>query len=214
MRIRIECGLDSRSRAGFWKNYRAGVLTFFSFKKVARTRCGLDSRIYDISAFICVCAVPCRWKPCRVANSYRRSNTVTLQPTNMGILDPIWCVVPHKLRGHQLWSHSILSQHFVGPEGSLPNSQQSPPVLILSQNNPIHTTPSHLSKIHLNVIHRDQCMNVAEVYTRALKLWSAVFTNFNNITIHCRWSANHFALHREHPTQPPHSIHFGRRPRA
>jgi hypothetical protein len=25
MRIRIECGLDSRSRAGFWKNYRAGV---------------------------------------------------------------------------------------------------------------------------------------------------------------------------------------------
>jgi hypothetical protein len=29
MRIRIECGLDSRSRAGFWKNDRAGVLTFF-----------------------------------------------------------------------------------------------------------------------------------------------------------------------------------------
>jgi hypothetical protein len=25
LRIRIECGLDSRSRAGFWKNYRAGV---------------------------------------------------------------------------------------------------------------------------------------------------------------------------------------------
>jgi hypothetical protein len=25
MRIRIECGLDSRSRAGFWKNGRAGV---------------------------------------------------------------------------------------------------------------------------------------------------------------------------------------------
>jgi hypothetical protein len=25
MRIRIECGLDSRSRAGFWKNDRAGV---------------------------------------------------------------------------------------------------------------------------------------------------------------------------------------------
>jgi hypothetical protein len=26
VRIRIECGLDSRSRAGFWKNDRAGVL--------------------------------------------------------------------------------------------------------------------------------------------------------------------------------------------
>jgi hypothetical protein len=25
MRIRIECGLDSRSRAGFWPNDRAGV---------------------------------------------------------------------------------------------------------------------------------------------------------------------------------------------
>ena len=25
MRIRIACGLDSRSRAGFWKNDRAGV---------------------------------------------------------------------------------------------------------------------------------------------------------------------------------------------
>jgi hypothetical protein len=49
MRIRIECGLDSRSRAGFWKNYRAFVVTFFfSFKKVAKTRCGLDSRIYCI----------------------------------------------------------------------------------------------------------------------------------------------------------------------
>jgi hypothetical protein len=25
MRLRIECGLDSRSRAGVWPNYRAGV---------------------------------------------------------------------------------------------------------------------------------------------------------------------------------------------
>jgi len=25
MRIRVACGLDSRSRAGFWKNYRAAV---------------------------------------------------------------------------------------------------------------------------------------------------------------------------------------------
>ena len=27
MRIRIACGLDSRSRAGFWKNDRASVCT-------------------------------------------------------------------------------------------------------------------------------------------------------------------------------------------
>jgi hypothetical protein len=27
MRIRIECGLDSRSRAGVWSNDRAGVRT-------------------------------------------------------------------------------------------------------------------------------------------------------------------------------------------
>jgi hypothetical protein len=25
MQVRIDCGLDSRSRVGFWKNYRAGV---------------------------------------------------------------------------------------------------------------------------------------------------------------------------------------------
>jgi hypothetical protein len=29
MRIRIEFGLDSRSSAGFWKNDRAGGLSFF-----------------------------------------------------------------------------------------------------------------------------------------------------------------------------------------
>jgi hypothetical protein len=33
MQIRIECGLDSRSRAGFWKNDRAGVLTFFHLRR-------------------------------------------------------------------------------------------------------------------------------------------------------------------------------------
>jgi hypothetical protein len=48
MQIRMECGLDLRSRAGFWKNDRAGVLAFFPFKKAAKTRCRLDSRIYCI----------------------------------------------------------------------------------------------------------------------------------------------------------------------
>jgi hypothetical protein len=33
MRIRIECGLDSRSRAGFWKNDRAGVLALFRLRR-------------------------------------------------------------------------------------------------------------------------------------------------------------------------------------
>jgi hypothetical protein len=36
--------------------------------------------------------------------------------------------------------HSIVSQHFMEPEGSIPNS----PVPILSQTNPVNITPSHL----------------------------------------------------------------------
>jgi hypothetical protein len=43
MRIRIECGLDSRSRTGFWKNDRAGVLTFFRLRRPQKTRCRLNS---------------------------------------------------------------------------------------------------------------------------------------------------------------------------
>jgi hypothetical protein len=38
--------------------------------------------------------------------------------------------------------HSIVSQHFMEPEGSIPNS---PPVPILSQTNPVYITPSHLA---------------------------------------------------------------------
>jgi hypothetical protein len=39
MRIRIECGLDSRSRAGFWKNYRAGVLAVRTIQLFIIKRC-------------------------------------------------------------------------------------------------------------------------------------------------------------------------------
>jgi hypothetical protein len=49
--------------------------------------------------------------------------------------------------------HSIVSQHFMEPEGLIPNSQElSPPVPILSYTNPVHITPSHLSKIQPNII--------------------------------------------------------------
>jgi hypothetical protein len=40
------------------------------------------------------------------------------------------------------------SQHFMEPEGSLPRQ----PVTILSQINPVHTTPSYLIKVNLNVV--------------------------------------------------------------
>jgi hypothetical protein len=51
MRIRIECGLDSQSRAGVWPNDRAGVRavrTLQGSKNAVQIRfgCGLDSRIY------------------------------------------------------------------------------------------------------------------------------------------------------------------------
>jgi hypothetical protein len=48
MRIAIECGLDSRSRAGVWPNDRAGVRAVRTIQG-GKTRCGLDSRIYGIS---------------------------------------------------------------------------------------------------------------------------------------------------------------------
>jgi hypothetical protein len=40
------------------------------------------------------------------------------------------------------------------PECSLPCSQNPPLVSVLSQINPVHTTPSYLSKIHFNIIHK------------------------------------------------------------
>jgi hypothetical protein len=51
MRIRIECGLDSRSRAGVRPNDRAGVRAVRTIQGGKnevwiRFGCGLDSRIY------------------------------------------------------------------------------------------------------------------------------------------------------------------------
>jgi hypothetical protein len=39
------------------------------------------------------------------------------------------------------------------PESSLPCSQESTTVPILSQIDPVHTTPSYLHNIHFNIIH-------------------------------------------------------------
>jgi hypothetical protein len=56
------------------------------------------------------------------------------------------------LRSRQLCSYSRISQQFIKPKGSLPCSKGPSPVPILSQINPVHTTPSCLSKIHSNII--------------------------------------------------------------
>jgi hypothetical protein len=58
------------------------------------------------------------------------------------------------LRSRQLHSHSRISQHFMETEGSLPCSQEpsTGPYPAAEQSSPVHTTPSYLSKIHLNII--------------------------------------------------------------
>jgi hypothetical protein len=54
----------------------------------------------------------------------------------------------HYSRGSQLLGHSIVSHHFMEPEGW----RALPSVPILSQTNPLHITWSHLSKINPNII--------------------------------------------------------------
>jgi hypothetical protein len=44
------------------------------------------------------------------------------------------------------------SRHFMELEGSLLCSEDPPPVAILSQMNPIHTSKSYFPKIHFNII--------------------------------------------------------------
>jgi hypothetical protein len=94
MRIRIDCGLDSRPRAAFWKNDRAGILTFFSFKKVVETRCGLDSRIY--STF---------WK-LRRRNCCSRWNKKFMMSRTLSTNDKFW--ISLKNHGGLLACHSEL----------------------------------------------------------------------------------------------------------
>jgi hypothetical protein len=59
MRIRIECGFDSRSRAGVWPNDRAGVRAVRTIQGgknevPIRFGCGLDLRIYDNREYNCI----------------------------------------------------------------------------------------------------------------------------------------------------------------
>jgi hypothetical protein len=51
------------------------------------------------------------------------------------------------LRSHQLYSYSRAYQYFIEPEGSLLCSQDPTNGPVLSQINPIHTTPSYLRSI-------------------------------------------------------------------
>jgi hypothetical protein len=63
------------------------------------------------------------------------------------------CTAEHHSRGQKLCSYSIVSQHFIEPEGSLPRLQELSNFPVLSQTNPVHSTSSYFYKIHLNVIH-------------------------------------------------------------
>ena len=56
------------------------------------------------------------------------------------------------MRNKSFLRFSRNSPHFVEPEGSLPCSQQFPPVPILSQKYPIHNFSSYFSKMHFNII--------------------------------------------------------------
>jgi hypothetical protein len=57
------------------------------------------------------------------------------------------------LRSRQVCSYSRTSQQFMGPEGSLPCSQEPSTGPIQNHINPKHTIPLYLSKIHFNIVH-------------------------------------------------------------
>jgi hypothetical protein len=60
----------------------------------------------------------------------------------MALVTSQLCGAEYHKRGHKLCSHSVDSQHFMEPEGSLPSLKSSPPVPILSQTNAVHNTES------------------------------------------------------------------------
>jgi hypothetical protein len=57
------------------------------------------------------------------------------------------------LRSRQLCTHARTSQNFIEPEGWLPRSHKSPPLLLtISHINSIHIIQSYLSEIHFHIV--------------------------------------------------------------
>jgi hypothetical protein len=91
-------------------------------------------------------------------------------------------------------NQSTTSQHSMQSSSSLPFSQEPPTFPYLIHTNPVHPTPSYLSKIHLNIIHPSRSWS------------SSYFTNLAPITYtRCFLTSSPSSPPSPSPPPSPHS---------